>query len=490
MAHHLAVSRQGQPQEGPRAAEPWRLSPMEAAALDRASAAALCAAAPEHPLGQEALALLVPGVDPVGLRRGLELGRQLNSPSWVAYLAYGVSGQTHLVWAFRAGARGSKACSANQDLTASPPDAGCHQRQPRPRRSQPAPSHLTSRSPQPAGGGRCSLCNLQSSAIPPTAEALAAPAPLPTHPLDACHAGGARGCRRPPVARPAAAAAAASVPQQPHHNRLHHNNMCKLWLCATGDESVLRLPQRQVSRGCLDAIDWCRHVGQQAHALNRVPASRLAGTLNADHLNTFPTPAAGTAAEPVRPHTGSNTKPRVQQHAAPATQQQQGTSGAARTLAPLPQALVMQCITRYGMSLFSDCYSFVLGILNPAHGREVVKHHIFWKCQHGRGGSRAPGENLPHAQLRLLRTHRTCCKYDQIGFCATAPQQINMMQKGGAGPSGNGAGRAAAQQLHYSADPCCPAVPVCLLVLPGGQDSFPSADRSPSRVSSPARSPP
>lgn len=92
MAHHLSVSRQGQPQAGPRAAEPWHLSATEAAVLDRASAAALCAVAPEHPLGQELLALLVPGVDPGGLRRGLELGRQLNSPSWVAYLAYGVSG--------------------------------------------------------------------------------------------------------------------------------------------------------------------------------------------------------------------------------------------------------------------------------------------------------------------------------------------------------------------------------------------------------------
>lgn len=46
--------------------------------------------------------------------------------------------------------------------------------------------------------------------------------------------------------------------------------------------------------------------------------------------------------------------------------------------------------------------------------------------------------------------------------------------KKGAGPSG---ARAAAQQLHYSADPCCPATSVRLLVPGGPQDSLPSADR-------------
>lgn len=64
---------------------------MEAAALACQAARALCAAAPEHPAGQEQLALLVPGVDPARLRQGLQLARQLRSPYWTCMLAYGVS---------------------------------------------------------------------------------------------------------------------------------------------------------------------------------------------------------------------------------------------------------------------------------------------------------------------------------------------------------------------------------------------------------------
>ena len=91
LAQALARVGEGPPQGSLGAATPWHLSNSETLALLRGSAAAICAAAPAHPLGQEALALLVPGGDAAGFRRGLDLARQLNSPYWVANLAYTVS---------------------------------------------------------------------------------------------------------------------------------------------------------------------------------------------------------------------------------------------------------------------------------------------------------------------------------------------------------------------------------------------------------------